>query len=78
MKFLIKDSQGNPSVTHTAFIIGFIVATAKLLLSGVQVGGLTLEQFTGGDYAASVGALGGIYVLRRNMGNSDNKGKPNE
>lgn len=78
MKYLIKDSTGKPSVTHTAFIIGFITATAKLLLSGVEIGGLTLEPFSGGDYAAAVSALGAIYVLRRNMGNPEKKDSDNE
>jgi len=70
---LLKDSTGKPSVTHTAFVVGFLVATAKLLLSGIQVGGLTLEQFSGGDYAASVAAVGAIYTLRRNMGTPEKK-----
>lgn len=75
MKYLIKDSTGKPSVTHTAFIIGFITATAKLLLSGIEVGGLTLEKFSGGEYASAVAALGAIYVLRRNMGNPNKEVK---
>jgi hypothetical protein len=62
-----------PSVTLTAFMTGFLVATAKLLLSGVTIGGLTLAPFTGGDFAAAVGAVGAIYWARRNveMGKSE-------
>jgi len=79
MKYLIKDSTGKPSVTHTAFIIGFLAATAKLLLSGITIGDLTVEQFNGVEYGAAISALGAIYVLRRNLGNtkdsSDEQGK---
>lgn len=39
-KFLIKDSDCKPSVTMTAFVIGFLVVNAKLLLSGVTIAGL--------------------------------------
>ncbi len=70
---LLKDSTGKPSVTHTAFVIGFLVACAKLLLSGMTIGGLKLDPFTGGEFAAAVSAVGAIYTLRRNMGNPDKK-----
>jgi len=64
----IKDPKsGEPSVTLTAFVTGFAVATLKLLLSGVVLGGLTLAAFSGGDYAAAVSAVGAIYVIRRNV-----------
>lgn len=36
-KLLIKDSAGKPSVTMTAFVTGFVVVNAKLLLSGVTL-----------------------------------------
>lgn len=68
MKLWVKDPKsGEPSVTLTAFVTGFAVATLKLLLSGVTLGGLTLAAFTGGDYAAAVSAVGAVYVLRRNV-----------
>lgn len=69
----LKDSSGKPSVTHTAFVIGFLVACVKLLISGVTVGGFTAEQFSGGDFAAVAGSLGAIYTMRRNMGNTEGK-----
>lgn len=53
------------SVTLTAFASGFVVAIIKLLLSGVSIGGLKIESFSGGDFAAVTGALGAIYALRR-------------
>lgn len=64
-KLLIKDSSGKPSVTMTAFVTGFMVVNAKLLISGLTIAGYTMAAFGGGDYAASVGALGAVYVMRR-------------
>lgn len=62
----LKDPKtGEQSVTLTAFAIGFMTATTKLLLSGITFGTITLSQFGGGDYAAAVGAVGAIYVMRR-------------
>ena len=68
---LIKDSSGKKSVTMTAFVMGFIVCNVKLLVGGMTIGGLTINAFTGGEYAAAIGALGSIYVLRRNFGKPD-------
>lgn len=65
-KILIKDSTGKPSVTMTAFVLGFLVVNTKLLLSGSTVFGFTVGDFSGVDYAAAFGGLGAIYVLRRN------------
>jgi hypothetical protein len=65
-KFLIKNNKGEPSVTLTAFIIGFLVVNAKLLASGLTIHGIVLSVFTGMDYSVSIGALGAVYVLRRN------------
>ena len=70
--YLQDPKTGEKSVTLTVFMTGFLVATAKLLLSGIQVSGLTLSAFTGGDYAAVVGAVGAIYFARRNLGNTGN------
>lgn len=70
-RILIKDSDGKPSVTMSAFVTGFIVVNAKLLLSGVTIAGFTMTAFTGGEYAAALSALGAIYVMRRNFGNPD-------
>ena len=60
-KILIKDSKGEPSATVTAFILGFLVVNAKFLLGGKY--GLT--PITGVEYGAAIGALGAIYVLRK-------------
>lgn len=62
----IKDPKGGqPSVTLTFFALGFVVAIAKLALSGIAIGSFKLEAFSGVDFAAVVGALGGVYALRR-------------
>lgn len=74
-KLLIKDSSGKLSVTMTAFVTGFIVVNAKLLLSGLTIGGYTMAAFTGGEYSAAVGSLGAIYVLRRSTSKENESDK---
>lgn len=64
-KILIKDSSGEPSVTMTAFVVGFVTVNLKLLISGLTIGSYTMSTFTGVDYSAAVAALGAIYVMRR-------------
>ena len=44
---------------------------AKLLLSGTTVGSVVLSPFSGGEYAAAIAALGGVYVLRRQGGKNE-------
>lgn len=60
-KILIKDSEGKPSATVTAFILGFLMVNAKFLLGGLW----GLVPITGVEYGAAIGALGAIYVLRK-------------
>lgn len=74
--FLLRDTAGNKSTTVTAFVIGFIVVNLKLLLSGMTIGGFTVTPFSGVEYAAAVGALGAVYVLRRNT-DKDKKDESN-
>jgi hypothetical protein len=77
-KLLIKDSGGAPSVTMTAFVVGFCVVNLKLLLAGVDFMGFKMSDFTGLDYSAAVSALGAIYVMRRNFGKTDSSGAKTE
>ena len=70
-KILIKDSDGKPSVTMTAFVTGFIVVNLKLLASGLTIAGYDMSPFTGVDYSAAIGALGAIYVMRRSGDNTE-------
>lgn len=72
-KFLIKDNKGVPSVTLTAFILGFAVVNLKLIISGLEIMSLKMEQFSGGEYAAAIGALGAVYILRRSTDKSEKK-----
>lgn len=76
-KLLVTDTNGNKSITATAFIIGFLVINVKLLFGGTSIGPLVLLPFTGGEYAAAVAALGGVYVLRRKDGKTK-ESKANE
>lgn len=62
---LIKDTSGSKSITMTAFVVGFIIVNIKLIFSGMAIYGFELAPFTGAEYAAAVGALGAVYVLRR-------------
>lgn len=64
--WLVDPKTGEKSVTLTAFVTGFGVATLKLLFSGVSIGSVILSQFTGSDYAMVVGAVGAIYWARKN------------
>lgn len=68
-KLLLKDSSGKKSTTVTAFVLGFIVVNLKLLASGLTLVGYEMSAFSGGDYAAAIGALGAVYVMRRSTGN---------
>ena len=65
-KFYLKDSNGKPSITTTAFFLGFIVINLKLILSGVDYKGIKFSDFTGSDYGMAMASLGAIYVLRNN------------
>lgn len=66
MRFLKDPKTGRESVTLTAFVVGFLVCTGKLLLSGIKTDLITFEQFSGSDFGIAVGALGAIYTLRKN------------
>ena len=62
---LLKNSDGKPCVVTTMFVIGCVLVNLKLILSGITVKEVTISAFTGGEYAAALGALGAIYVMRR-------------
>ena len=65
-RLLFKDpSTGKASITMTSFFLGFLVVNAKLILSGVTIGGVVCSAFTGVDYCSALGALGAIYVARK-------------
>jgi hypothetical protein len=66
--FIIKDVKTKkPSYTTTAFVYGFIVLNAKLILSGIQITEtFKISDFSGVDYAAGIAAIGTVYTLRKN------------
>ena len=72
MGYLFKNADGSPSITATAFTVGFMICSFKPLISGVVIKGITLGAFSGGDFAVAIAALGGVYVLRRNINNGQN------
>jgi len=65
MRYLKEPNSGRESVTLTVFLLGFVVCTAKLLLSGIKTNIIVFEQFSGMDYGAALSALGAIYVIRK-------------
>lgn len=66
----IKDPKtGLPSPTLTMLVAGFSACMIKLIMSGVDIHGIHLGLFGGGDFATAIGALGAIYVAK---GHSDN------
>lgn len=64
-KFLITDTEGDKSLTATAFLVGFIIVNLKLILSGLTINDYTFSEFSGTDYGLALGSLGTIYLLRR-------------
>jgi len=74
-KLLLKDTGGSKSVTMTAFVLGFIVVNAKLLISGLTLAGYQMSPFTGVEYSAAIASLGAIYVLRRSTSNNNSTEK---
>lgn len=72
MKIWLNDPKtGEPSTTLSFFALGFTVAIIKLLFAGTTLGGIAMGAFTGVDFAAVVGALGTLYVVRKNSDNAN-------
>lgn len=74
MRYTLKNTNGDQSLTATIFVAGFIAATVKLLLSGLTIKGFAFSEFGGVEYATALGALGAIYVMRRGQ-QTPTKGK---
>lgn len=72
----MKKEKGTQSVTLTFFTIGFVFALFKLFFSGVMIGAFHMPEFSGGDFAAVVGALGGVYALRKMGPKNDDTDQP--
>lgn len=65
--YLQDPNTNEKSVPLTAFVSGFVVCLLKLVFSGIALGSLKLSVFSGGDFAAAVGALGTIYALHSHV-----------
>lgn len=77
-KLVIRNVKtGQPSYILTAFIFGILIVNIKLFLSGIEIQGFKMSDFSGVDYAAAIAALGGIYTLNKKVG-IDTKGKENK
>lgn len=72
----MKKERGSQSVTLTFFSIGFIFALFKLMFSGIHFGAFTMPEFSGTDFAAVVGSLGGVYALRKMGPKNDDTDQP--
>jgi hypothetical protein len=70
MSFWIPDPQTKqPSVTVTAFVLGFLTCLIKLIASGLAIGSVKIAIFSGVDFAAAITALGGVYGLNKHVDN---------
>lgn len=63
-KLLLKDNQGNPSYTTTAFVLGLVVVNVKFLFSGLEIKSFKLMALSGVEYAAALAAVGALYNMR--------------
>jgi hypothetical protein len=75
--FLLTDTSGKKSTTLTVFVLGALVIHIKFLFSTMVLFGHAFPSFGGSDYAIAMGAIGGIYVLRRNTDPNNKKNSNN-
>jgi hypothetical protein len=53
-----------------------MIINLKLLFSGITITNeIKMSEFTGVDYAAAIGALGGIHIFNKKINNSNNPPK---
>jgi len=70
----ITDPKTNKkSVTLTLLVLGFSLAAFKLLLSGMTIAGLSFSDFSGVDFGAVLGSIGGMYAWRKKTDATDKK-----
>jgi hypothetical protein len=69
MNLMVKDKDGNPSLSATIFLYGSLICGIKLLLSGVNFHSLFFPVFNGGDFAVAISALGGVHGLNKHVDN---------
>lgn len=65
----IKDPvTGVESCSLTFAVLGFVLAGAKLLFSGIEFApGVKMSDFTGIDFAAVTAAAAGLYGFKKNQ-----------
>jgi len=56
--------RGKPSITLTFVVPAMVLIMAKFALAGLTVFGQTWPEFSGVDFAASFGSIGGIWWMR--------------
>jgi len=61
----MRDSRGKESKTLIFVSIAFAVTTIKFAISGISIEGvMEVSRFGGGEYAAAIGAILGIWLGR--------------
>lgn len=60
----MNDSRGRKSKTLIFVSIAFAVTTAKFAVGGVETEFVSFQEFGGGEYAAAIGAILGIWLGR--------------
>ena len=68
---MLKDKNGNPSLTRTLYAMGFAVACFKLMVAGMTLGSFKMSPFSGVDFGAVISALGGIYHLGKTQADKE-------
>lgn len=68
MSFWLKDpTTKQPSPSLTFLVLGFLVASVKLFISGLTIEGYTMSEFTGSDFAMVLGAAAGLYGYKKHQ-----------
>lgn len=65
--WITDPETGSKSVSLTFLFWGFVLASFKLVFSEIAVLGIKSSVFTGADFALVLGALGGLYGLRKHQ-----------
>lgn len=79
MGIMLKDTKSDtPSTVRTVFWYGSIICVMKLFFSKMNLGFMSVPEFTGSDFALALGALGGVYSLDKHVtaGKKDENASP--
>lgn len=61
----LRDPDGDFDLVLVMYVLGFLVACFKLVVSGNTILGVQMSSFTGSDFGMVIAALGGVYSLRK-------------